>query len=118
MFHERPLDDLDLVALVIDGKTFGKQEMIIALGITIEGRKIPLGFVESATETFCPDATALPALFQCPARAHFGGFSLTRSIALRPAGLLRWVVWLLSVSGSRASLSATDLRHPRGPSTW
>jgi|TARA_B100000315_G_scaffold49633_1_gene44206 transposase-like protein len=49
-FQERSLEDLDLVALVIDGKTFGKQQMIIALGITIDGQKVPLGFVESATE--------------------------------------------------------------------
>ena len=49
-FQERSLEDLDLVALVIDGKTFGKQQMIIVLGITIDGQKVPLGFVESATE--------------------------------------------------------------------
>ena len=36
--------------LFIDGKTFADQEMIIALGVTIEGHKIPLGFVQAATE--------------------------------------------------------------------
>ena len=38
-FQERSLDDYDLVALFIDGKTFAEEEMIIALGITLEGEK-------------------------------------------------------------------------------
>ena len=47
---ERSLAQYDLVALFIDGKTFAEYEMIIALGVTIEGHKIPLGFVQAATE--------------------------------------------------------------------
>ena len=42
--------DYDLVALFIDGKTFKDQEMIIALGVTMDGHKIPLGFIQAATE--------------------------------------------------------------------
>jgi putative transposase len=49
-FRKRSLAQYDLVALFIDGKTFADQEMIIALGVTIEGDKIPLGFVQAATE--------------------------------------------------------------------
>ena len=49
-FRERSLAQYDLVALFIDGKTFAEYEMIIALGVTIEGHKIPLGFVQAATE--------------------------------------------------------------------
>lgn len=49
-FQERSLEDLDLVALVLDGTSFGKEEMVIALGITLDGQKIPLGFIETATE--------------------------------------------------------------------
>ena len=49
-FKERSLSQYDLVALFIDGKTFADQEMIIALGVTIEGHKIPIGFVQAATE--------------------------------------------------------------------
>ena len=49
-FGERSLAQYDLVALFIDGKTFADQEMIIALGVTIEGKKIPIGFVQAATE--------------------------------------------------------------------
>ncbi len=49
-FKERSLAQYDLVALFIDGKTFAEYEMIIALGVTIEGDKIPIGFVQAATE--------------------------------------------------------------------
>jgi putative transposase len=49
-FQERPLDDYDFVALFIDGKSFSDEEIVIALGVTMDGQKIPLGFVETATE--------------------------------------------------------------------
>ena len=49
-FQERSLDGYDLVALYMDGKSFADQEMIIALGVTLEGDKIPLGFIQAATE--------------------------------------------------------------------
>ena len=49
-FQERPPDDYDFVAMFIDGKTFADEEMVIALGVTIDGQKVPLGFVETATE--------------------------------------------------------------------
>ncbi len=42
------LDDYDFVALFIDGKSFADEQMVIALGVTMDGQKIPLGFVESA----------------------------------------------------------------------
>ncbi len=49
-FQERSLQEYDLVALFIDGKTFADQEMLIALGITIDGEKVALGFIQAATE--------------------------------------------------------------------
>lgn len=47
---ERRLEGYDIVAIVIDGKTFQKDEMIIALGITVAGKKVILGFIQAATE--------------------------------------------------------------------
>ena len=47
---ERDLSKYDFVALFIDGKTFAEDEMIIALGVTVTGEKIPLGFIQTATE--------------------------------------------------------------------
>lgn len=49
-FQERSLEEYDLVALFLDGKSFADEEIIIALGVTLEGHKIPLGFVQAATE--------------------------------------------------------------------
>ena len=49
-FQERSLEEYDLVALFLDGKTFAEEEIIIALGVTLDGHKIPLGFVQAATE--------------------------------------------------------------------
>ena len=47
---ERDLSSYDFVALFIDGKSFADDEIIIALGVTVTGEKIPLGFIQSATE--------------------------------------------------------------------
>lgn len=47
---ERDLSPYDLVGLFLDGKTFGEDEMVIALGVTISGEKVVLGFVQTATE--------------------------------------------------------------------
>jgi transposase-like protein len=49
-FQERSLEGYDIVAVFIDGKYFGDDQMVIALGVTMEGRKIPLGFVQTASE--------------------------------------------------------------------
>jgi len=48
--RERGLEGYDLVALVLDGKTFAEDTMVVALGITIMGEKVILGFVETGTE--------------------------------------------------------------------
>jgi len=49
-FQERDLRQKDIIALLIDGKSLAKQQIIIALGITIEGEKIVLGFIQSSCE--------------------------------------------------------------------
>lgn len=47
---DRALSGYDIVALFLDGKTFGEDEMVIALGVTLGGEKVVLGFVQTATE--------------------------------------------------------------------
>ncbi len=49
-FQQRSLEEYDLVALFLDGKSFADEQIIIALGVTLDGQKIPLGFVQVATE--------------------------------------------------------------------
>ena len=48
--QERALSGEEVVALVLDGKTFADATMVIALGITMAGEKRFLGFVETDTE--------------------------------------------------------------------
>lgn len=48
--QERRLDRYDFVALVLDGKAFADDMMVIALGITLRGDKVFLGFVQTGTE--------------------------------------------------------------------
>lgn len=48
--QERDLSAYDLVAMVLDGKTFAEDTMVTALGITLDGRKVVLGFVQASTE--------------------------------------------------------------------
>jgi putative transposase len=47
---ERPLDELQLCAVLIDGTPFRDRQMIVALGISHDGRKTVLGLREGATE--------------------------------------------------------------------
>ena len=47
---ERRWEGYDLVALMLDGKTFAEDEMVVAVGVTITGEKVLLGFVQTATE--------------------------------------------------------------------
>lgn len=46
----RPLNQDDFVALFVDGKSFSEDGIILVVGITIEGEKRILGFVQTATE--------------------------------------------------------------------
>ena len=49
-FEGRDLGLYDFIALVVDGKYLSRDNMVIALGVTITGVKIPLGFVQTTTE--------------------------------------------------------------------
>ena len=49
-FQERDLSGYDVVALVLDGKSFAEDEMVVALGVTTKGDKVFLGFVQTDTE--------------------------------------------------------------------
>lgn len=59
-FESRDLAHHDLIALFIDGKYLAKEQIIIVMGITINGDKIPLGFLQSNSEKSGP----IKALFE------------------------------------------------------
>ena len=48
--QERRLDDVEWLVLVLDGKTFAGDQMVIALGVTTTGEKRILGLVQTASE--------------------------------------------------------------------
>jgi len=60
--QERRLERDDVVALVLDGKRFAEDTMVIALGITLRGEKVLLGFVQTGTENAAVCATFLRGL--------------------------------------------------------
>jgi len=49
-FREKDLSAYDIAVIFLDGKTFAEDTMVIALGITISGEKVILGFVQTETE--------------------------------------------------------------------
>ncbi len=59
-FEERRFDSDEFLALWIDGKYLKRHQMVICMGLTDDGRKIPMGFVETTTE----NAEAIKGLLQ------------------------------------------------------
>lgn len=49
-FQERDLSQYEVVAVFLDGKAFAEDEMVIALGVTMRGDKVILGFIQTQTE--------------------------------------------------------------------
>lgn len=69
---ERRLEGHDLVALLLDGKTFAEDEMVAAVGVTLTGEKVVLGFVQTATENRKVCATFLRELVERGLRIDLG----------------------------------------------
>ncbi len=90
---ERRLEGDDFVALFLDGKTFAADELLLALGITLRGEKVVLGFVQTATEN---EGVCTAFLQQLVARG------------------LRWAPGLLCVIDGAKGLRAA-LRRVFGP---
>jgi transposase-like protein len=61
---ERPLGELRLCAVLIDGTPFKDRQMIVALGIGCDGRKTVLGIREGATENTAVVSSLLSELVQ------------------------------------------------------
>jgi transposase-like protein len=69
---DRRLESYDLVALLLDGKTFADDEMVSAVGVTITGEKVLLGFVQTATENRKVCAAFLRTLLERGLRVELG----------------------------------------------
>lgn len=59
-FEKRDLGCYDFLGLMIDGKYLSSEQVVIALGITSNGDKIPLGFIHTTTE----NSTAVKGLLK------------------------------------------------------
>ena len=53
-FENRSIAHLNFIAIFIDGKYLSKEQIIICLGVTVNGDKIPLCFIQAATENAGP----------------------------------------------------------------
>ena len=60
--HERRHDDAEWLVLLLDGKTFAGDQLVVPLGVTATGEKRILGLVQTATENKRVLATFLRAL--------------------------------------------------------
>ncbi len=70
--QERRLEQYEFVALVLDGKTFADDTLVTVLGITVQGQKVQLGFVETATENETASAEFLQQLVERGLRSEQG----------------------------------------------
>jgi transposase-like protein len=61
-FMDRDLSNHTFVGIFIDGKSFGGEQIIIAMGVTEQGQKIPLEFVQAHSEKAGPVADMLRRL--------------------------------------------------------
>ena len=48
--QERRLEKYDFVSIILDGKSLAEEQVLIAVGVTVDGQKIILGFEQTATE--------------------------------------------------------------------
>ena len=71
-FHERRHDDREWLVLLLDGKSFAADQVVIALGVTITGEKRVLGLVQTATENTRVCAAFLRELIERGFRAPTG----------------------------------------------
>jgi putative transposase len=74
---ERRLEGYDLVTLLLDGKTFAEDEMVTAVGVTLTGEKVLLGFVQTATENRKVCAAFLRELVERGLRVDLGLLVIT-----------------------------------------
>lgn len=49
-FEKRDLSNHEFLAIIIDGKYLSRDNVVIALGVTSTGVKVPLGFIQTTTE--------------------------------------------------------------------
>lgn len=64
LFEKRDLSNYDFVSLFIDGKYLAKEQIMIVLGVTMQGNKLPIGFLQTNTENSQPIKDLFESLCQ------------------------------------------------------
>jgi transposase-like protein len=70
--QERRLDKYDFVAIFIDGKRYADDGLMVALGITGDGKKVSLGIEQTATENHRPISQFFEKLLERGLRCEEG----------------------------------------------
>ncbi len=70
--QERRLENYDFVSIILDGKSLADQQVLIAVGVTIDGQKVMLGFEQTATENANVCRQFLQHLLERGLRYHQG----------------------------------------------
>lgn len=106
----RPLHELDLVALMIDGVHYAESCCVVALGIDITGVKHPLALVEGSTENATLARELLVGLRE-------RGLDVSKPILERQASrLIGWALYgLVAYIVSRRPSASPSLATPRPP---
>ena len=106
----RRLDDVRLAVMMLDGLEIAERTHVVALGITTEGVKIPLGLWEGSTENATLAATLLADLVDRgldPEQAILfvidGGKALRKAIRTSSASTRSCI----AVTATRSAMSAT-----------
>ena len=93
-FQERDLSGYDVVALVLDGKSFAEDEMVVALVVTSKGDKVFLGFVQTDTENAVVIPSFLRSLAVYPiSTKEFGKGKLTSKTEGRNGNASSGIGW-------------------------
>jgi transposase-like protein len=112
---ERPLGELRLCALIVDGTPFKGRQMMAAMGVGNDGKKTVLGLREGATE----NATVVRELWEDLARSGLD-FSTPRLYVLDGAKALSSAV--KRHAGQAAVIQRCQVhiagRDPRFPEGW
>jgi len=112
---ERPLGELQLCAVVIDGTPFKDRQMIVALGIGCDGTKTVLGLREGATENTAVVSGLLSELaergldFSVPCLYVLDGGKALQAAVRRHAGAAAFI--------QRCQVHIAG-RNPRFPEGW
>ena len=94
---ERPLGELRLCAVLIDGTPFHDRQMMVALGIGCDGRKTVLGLREGATDNAAVVSSLLSELlergldFSVPRLYILDGAKALAAAVRRHAGEAAWI---------------------------